>query len=145
MFLYAPRSLTLARNLLVLRDVYRRERAYVLTAGTEDDEKIVGCRPPTLVTDHTLDVDLYDTLLAHTKTPNSLNNVARYQARIVYKASENSWWFRPDDPAHMPVSINQSRVAMNQAVRLTAGDVVSFAFGANQFVRLEVDLTSRKE
>jgi len=145
MFLYAPRSLTLARNLLVLRDVYRRERAYVLTAGTEDDEKIIGCRPTNVITDHTLDIDLYDTLLAHTKNPESLQTIARYQARIVYKSSENCWWFRPDDPAHMPVSINQNRVGINQAVRLTAGDVLSFAYGPNQFVRLEVDLTSRKD
>jgi hypothetical protein len=144
MFLYAPRSLSLARNLLILRDVYRREKAYILTAGTDDDEKLIGCRPPNAIIDSTLDVDLYDALLTHAKSPAALNSIARYQARIVYQAAENSWWFRPDDPAHMPVSLNQTRLGATQAVRLAAGDVLSFAYSGHT-LRLEVDLTSRKE
>jgi hypothetical protein len=144
-FLYASRQLHFAHNLLILRDVYQRERIYALPVGQEDDEKFIGCRLKPDAPDSTLDVDLYDTILPQINNAAQLQSIPRYQGRIFYRAAENSWWFRLDDQAQMPVYINNLRVAFSTAARLASGDVLSFVYGAGSTVRLEIEITSRSD
>jgi hypothetical protein len=145
MFLYATRQLYFAHNLLILRDVYQRERIYALPVGQEDDEKFIGCRLKPDAPDSTLDVDLYDTILPQLNNAAQLQSIPRYQGRIFYRAAENTWWFRLDDQAQMPVYINNLRVTFTTAARLMSGDVLSFVYGAGSTVRLEIEITSRSD
>lgn len=144
-FLYAPRNLFVAHNLLILRDVYQRERIYALPVGQEDDEKLIGCRLKPDTPDTTLDVDLYDSILPQVNHAALFQSIPRYQGHIFYRAAESTWWFRLDDQAQMPVYVNNARVLYHSAARLASGDVLSFIYGAGSTVRLEIEITSRRE
>ncbi|MCU0511677.1 MAG: hypothetical protein MUE40_03810 [Anaerolineae bacterium] len=142
-FLYTPRHLEAAHTLLRLRDVQQRERVYTLPAAREDDEKLIGCRLKADTPDATLAVDLYESILPQVHHAGLLPAIPRYQGRILYRAAEDAWWFWLDEQAVMPVYLNNSRVGHHSALRLAAGDVLSFVYGAGSVVRLAVEITSR--
>jgi hypothetical protein len=143
MFLYAARQIRYAPNLLLLRDVSQRDRVYTLAVGLEDDEKIVGCRINPAIPDPTLDVDLYESFLPYRHQLTDGVTVPHYLGRIIYRAAENSWSFRLDEEAQMPIFVNNGRGTLKSALRLGTGDVLSFSSGGQDFVRLEVEITAR--
>jgi hypothetical protein len=144
MFLYATVGAGFTQPVLTLRSVLTPNVVFTLPAGTEDEEKIMGCRRQAFPRDARLDVDLYD-VVAGQIAPSVLNALPYHQARLIYRAADNSWWLRAEESSDVPVFLNHTRVS-GGVLRLTAGDVLSFGPGGQEtYARLEVEMTFHKE
>lgn len=143
-FLYASLSQHYAQNFLTMRDVHNPDRVYTLSAGAEDEEKRLGCRANREVADITLDVDLYDALIIHGHDLRIFQHISRYQARIYYRASGNTWWIRAEDHASTPIYINNTRLSSSASIQLVSGDVLTMGESVDHYyARLEMAMTSR--
>jgi hypothetical protein len=119
---------------------------YTLVAGSTDDEKRIGCRAQASPEDTALDVDLYDAVLQHARNPVLVKTLAHRQARLLYRAAENSWWLQVDEPGGLTLFVNNLRAMNGVPLRLSTGDVLSIGPTVNEYyVRLEVELTAKKE
>ena len=145
-FLYTALNLRHARNLLLLRNIHDRTQLYILSAGRDDDEKLIGCRPESGAHTVGLDVDLYDSIVGQGHDPRLFHTISPYYARILYLASDQSWWIRLEERAHIPLFINNTRITGSVPVQLTTGDVLSFGPSiTHYYARLEVELASRTD
>lgn len=145
-FLYAARSQSYAMNVLMLHDLANHERKYELVGGPEDDIKLIGRRPEAAIEDPELEVDLYQTLVERTGTPNAFKNISRRQLRVFYRAAENTWWAQAEERASVPVFINNTRATTSTPIQLTSGDVISIGATVDNYVaRLEVEITAKAE
>lgn len=145
-FLYTSRSQSYAHNLLVLRDIHDPERLFELSAGLEDDEKLVGRRSDSNAEDPELDVDLFAVLVGRSNNPDAFKSISRRQLRIYYRAAENTWWIRPEERSSVPVFLNNTRVTSSTPTQMTSGDVISIGQTVdNYYARLEVEITSKAE
>ncbi len=145
-FLYASLNQHYAQNFLTMLDVHNPDRVYTLSVGTEDEEKRLGCRSNREVADITLDVDLYDALIIHGHDLRIFQTISRYQARLYYRASGNTWWIRAEDHASTPIFINNARMSSTASVQLVSGDVLTVGPSVNHYyARLEIEMTSRTE
>lgn len=143
-FLYAPLSQHYAQNFLTLRDVHQPERVYTLSVGNDDEEKRLGCRANRDVADVTLDVDLYDALIIHGHDLRIFQQISRYQARIYYRASGNTWWIRAEDHASTPIYINNTRLSSSASIQLVSGDVLTMGQSVDHYyARMELAMTSQ--
>lgn len=143
-FLYAARAQAFAMNVLILRDLASSERSYELTAGPEDDVKLIGRRPEAAIEDPELDVDLYHSLIDRAGNPGSFKGISRRQLRVFYRAAENTWWAQAEERASVPVFVNNTRCGANTPVQLTSGDVISIGASVDHYVaRLEVEITAK--
>jgi hypothetical protein len=141
-FLYLPRRLRYAQNLLRLNDVHQR-KTFELSAGSSDDEKIIGRRPEPEQVDDKLDVDLFDVALSDENDRESFKRISRRQAYVFYKAADNTWWMRLNERTSASVFVNNTRLTGRTPVQLTTGDVLSFGPDVNRYLaRLEVEITS---
>ena len=107
--LYASLNPRYGQNLLRLHDIHDREQIYVLSAGREDGEKIIGCRSQDDAVDPTLDVDFYDAIVGQGYVPETIDALSRQLGRIIYKTFEHTWWIRSDMHAQVPIFINNTR------------------------------------
>ncbi len=143
-FLYAARAQAFAMNMLILRDLASSERSYELTAGPEDDVKLIGRRPEAAIEDPELDVDLYNSLIDRAGNAGSFKSISRRQLRVFYRAAENTWWAQAEERASVPVFVNNTRCGANTPVQLTSGDVISIGASVDHYVaRLEVEITAK--
>ncbi len=144
MFLYATVGSGFTQQVLTLRSVLTPNSVFTLPTGTQDEEKIIGCRRQAFPRDALLDVDLYD-VLAGQIAPLVLNALPYHQARLIYRAADNSWWLRAEDSSDVPLFLNHTRVT-GGVLRLTSGDVISFGPGGQEtYARLEVEMAFQKE
>lgn len=142
MFLYASAGTGFAQQVLLLRPVHQPDHVFTLPAGTEDEEKIIGCRRQPAPRDALLDVDLYD-VVAKQLPPMQLNALPYHQARLIYRAADNSWWIRAEESSDVPLFLNHTRVT-GGVLRLTSGDVLSVG-SQEAYTRLEVEITFHED
>lgn len=145
-FLYASRQVRYAQNLLILCNIHDRSQTFELTAGLGDDEKLIGRRSQAEVKDNDLDVDLFDAVVKRADDPETYRKISRRQARILYKASENTWWMRLEQRTSVPAFINNTRITSTTPIQLTSGDVLSIGPTVDDyFARLEVEIVSKSD
>ena len=143
-FLYASLNQHYAQNFLILHDIHHSDSNVVVSVGTEDDEKRLGCRARRDVADTSIDVDLYDALIIHGHDLRIFQTISRYQARIFYRSAGNTWWIRAEDHASTPIFINNSRVSSTAPVQLISGDVLTLGPSVGHYyARLELEITSK--
>ena len=143
-FFYTAGKLRYTQNSLLLHDIHNRDRIYVMSAGIEDDEKVIGCRSQSDIMEPTLDVDFFDALILRGHDQRSYQNIAGYLGRVYFRASENTWWIRLDEQAKVPMFINNARLNSNTLNQLMSGDVLSLGPSvAHYFARLEVEIATR--
>lgn len=139
-FLYAPIRETYSQTVLHLRDIQDASRVYSLYVGQDDEEKSIGFRLSQTATNPSLDLDLYAALLQRGHDPHLFDTNSPYQAWLLYRGDEHSWWLRLDEDACIPVYINNTRLTVNLHP-LMAGDVLTFGPGlTNYYVRLVADM-----
>ena len=145
-FLYTALNPSYARNAVTLRDIHEPARAFVLSAGVEDEEKLIGCRMQEEVPDPSLAVDLYEAVTAKGYDPGLFNAISRYQARLLYRSAEKTWWIGLTERSRVPLFINNTRVTGDALVQLTSGDVLSFGPSVEHYyIRLDAEITARSD
>jgi hypothetical protein len=138
-FFYARNEGSLARYLLLLKDVNRPERRYQLAAGQGSERKLVGWHGSSQSVLVALDLDLSESLIPHLEPATASSPVKAY---IHFSPVDQSWSIRAEEAGKTGVFVNHARVgAVPQ--RLTKGDVILFGLTPTQsYARLQVDLRS---
>ena len=145
-FLYAGANMHYAQNFLLLTDIHNPERVYTLSAGGEDEEKSIGCRLQGNAMDRTLDVDLYDALIIRGHDPHIFKKISKQQGRILYRASERTWWVRTEERAQSQMFTNNARITSNQATQLLSGDVLTLGASVDHYyARLELQIITKSQ
>jgi hypothetical protein len=142
-FLYTALNPHHARRSLRLYDVHNRERIFILPAGLEDDDKIIGWRTQSEESASQLDIDLYDVIANQEEDLlEEANTLIHFQGQIRHKFSEDTWWLRMDERSHIPMFVNDTRMISNSDIQLISGDVISIGDDVDHnYVRLEVTIT----
>ena len=137
-FLYIPTIDTYAPNVLRLTDVHDKSRIYTLYVGQDDEDKSLGFH---LGQENIpLDVDLSSAFMRQGHDPRLFDTDSPYQAQLLYRADENSWWIHLDADACMPVFLNNERLTLNP-MPLKVDDVISLGPSINNYyVRLVVSV-----
>lgn len=137
-FLYVPTIDTYSPNVLRLTDVHDKSRIYTLYVGQTDEDKSLGFH---LGQENIpLDVDLSPAFMRQGHDPRLFDTDSPYQAQLLYRADENSWWVHLDADACMPVFLNNERLTLNP-MPLKVDDVISLGPSINNYyVRLVVSV-----
>jgi hypothetical protein len=137
-FLYVPTIDTYSPNVLRLTDVHDKSRIYTLYVGQDDEDKSLGFH---LGQENIpLDVDLSSAFMRQGHDPRQFDTDSPYQAQLLYRADENSWWVHLDADACMPVFLNNERLTLNP-MPLKVDDVISLGPSINNsYVRLVVSV-----
>ena len=137
-FLYAPSADTYSSNVLRLVDVHDETQIFTLYVGHNNEEKSLGFH---LGQENIpLDIDLYPAFMRQGHDPRLFDTDSPYQAQLLYRAQENSWWIHLDADACMPVFLNNERLTLNP-IPITVDDVISLGPSINNYyVRLLVSL-----
>lgn len=137
-FLYVPAIDTYSPSVLRLTDVLDKSRIYTLYVGQDDEDKSLGFH---LGQENIpLDVDLYPAFMRQGHDPRLFDTDSPYQAQLLYRADENSWWIHLDADACMPVFLNNERLTLNP-MPLKVDDVISLGPSINNYyVRLVVSV-----
>lgn len=141
-FLYVSLRLGYANNLLILRDSHGKHE-FELQVGHDDETRILGARGLLDNAKTDLAVDLFDAVTTHTSGRKAL--LPLRQGYIDYRAGESAWYIRLAESARIPMFVNNVRISTHPT-RLLSGDVLTIGRNVSDyFVRLEVELTSRKD
>lgn len=139
-FLYTPMTDTYSRTVLRLTDVHDRKRVFTLYVGQDDEDKSLGFHLGQTMGNLPIDVDLYPAFMSQGHDPRLFDTDSPYQAQLLYRADDNSWWVHLDADACMPVFLNNERLTLNP-LPLKADDVISLGPSlANYYVRLVVSV-----
>lgn len=141
-FLYVSLGVRHAYSVLRLYDTHNRARMYPLSALRQDENKVIGCRLLPDVRDPGLDVDLYDSVVAHDL--HQLPTITSVQAHVIYRAAEDAWFIQPAEWTNAPLYLNSVRLVGTALMRLITGDVLTFGPSVHQYyARLEVEIDAR--
>jgi hypothetical protein len=138
-FLYARTEGSVARHLLLLKDVNRPDKRYQMAAGQGGERRLIGWHSGAGAVATALDLDLSESLLPHLEPAASASPVKAY---LHFAPSDQSWLIRAEDIGRINLFVNHTRIGAAPQ-RLHKGDVIAFGLTpAQSFLRLQVDFRS---